>query len=631
MSEAIISVKSVSIQFGGPLILDQVSFEIAATDRVALIGRNGEGKSTLMKLLMNQYQPDSGEVFIRSGCRVTCLTQEIDSTIGGSILDVVIDGLGAELEPIKHYQSTLDAMENDTSSELFETLHHWEKELTNRNLWDAQRQAEKILSQLKLPIRKEFGTLSTGLKRRVLLARALIREPDLLLLDEPTNHLDVAAIEWFEHFFSKFKGALLFVTHDRAFLQKIANRTLELDRGKLTSWNCGYQKFLERKEAWLQSEEEYHRQFDKKMNREEAWLRRGIKARRARNEGRVRNLMQLRQKRAERRERGGKVSLQTQEADLSGQKVFFAQSLNFSYQGTPIIKGFDCQINRGDKVAIIGNNGCGKSTLLKLLLGELQPTQGTLKRGTNLKVAYFDQQRSALDESLQVWQAVADANDQVTINGKSKHVISYLEDFLFSPERARTPVKILSGGEKNRLLLARLFAKPANVLVLDEPTNDLDIETLEILEALLVSYLGTLLLVSHDRIFIDHIATSSLVFTTDGKIKEFIGGFYDWQEKQAPKGKAPNFAEKGKEKKKPPQKRKRTLSYKEKIEVESLPEQIDLLEQEQAVIMQALSDPKFFKNPPDTIQAQQNRLQEIEKLLKEKYDRWQALEEVLEN
>ncbi len=595
---ALISLREVCIGFGGPLLLDRVNLNIENRERVCLLGRNGAGKTSLMRLLHGDLSPDDGEVVRQQGMRVSYLPQEVPEGISGTVFDIVSGGLA-------------DAREVDEARK--------------------QNQVEKTISRMALEAGVQFDTLSAGLKRRVLLAKGLVSEPDLLLLDEPTNHLDIDAINWMEDFLLHFAGTLLFVTHDRMFLQRLATRTVELDRGRLIDWACDYDSFQKRKFAALSTEAVHWEEFDKKLAREETWIRRGIKARRTRNEGRVRELEKMREERAARRELMGAVRMSTQEAARSGKLVVEAQELSYSYDGeAPLIRDISTIIMRGDKVGIIGPNGSGKTTLLRILLGELQPVAGKLRHGVKLEVAYFDQLRAQLDEDKSVIENVGEGNDTILFNGRPRHVIGYLNDFLFSPERARSPVRILSGGERNRLLLARLFTKPANVLVLDEPTNDLDVETLELLEDLLLDYSGTVLLVSHDRAFLNNVVTSTLVLEGEGKITEYVGGYDDWlsQRKQPEKTLKPEKAGKS-ERQRPRRENRKGLSFKEQRELEALPERIETLEAEQKRLYELMADPAFYQQGSSPgITDNMARLKALEQELEDLYLRWEALEAV---
>jgi ATP-binding cassette subfamily F protein uup len=599
---ALVSLLDVSLSFGGAPLLDRVNLQIDRGERVCLVGRNGAGKSTLMKVIAGELQPDEGQVFRQPGSGFSMLRQEVPVGVEGTVRTVV-EGEGGSYE--------------------------------EHNDWERHDRVERLLEQMGLPTDAEFASLSAGQKRRVLLARGLVEAPQLLLLDEPTNHLDLESIEWLENFLLEWGGALLFVTHDRAFLRKLATRIVEVDRGKLVGWSCDYDTFLVRKQAVLEAEEVQRAQFDKKLAQEEEWIRRGVKAQRSRAQNRIHALEKMRAERAARRERTGTAKLTAQEADRSGFKVIACENAGFSYDGERwIVRDLTTRIERGDKIGIVGPNGAGKTTLLRLLLGQLAPTAGTIEQGTRLEIVYFDQLRAQLDDTMRVQDAVADGNATVTINGRMRHVISYLEDFLFEPARARTPIKALSGGERNRLLLARLFTKPCNVLVLDEPTNDLDAETLELLEDLLVEFGGTLLLVSHDRAFLNEVCTSLLVFEGEGKVTEYVGGYDDWQKEKAARAAA---AEKQRELEKEQAKRAaanavvekkaRKLSNKERGELEALPKRIESLETEQAALTGTLADPAFFKKGGAEVAKATTRLHEIEAELAAAFARWGELEE----
>lgn len=591
----LITLRNITVSFGAPPVLQQVSFVIDRRERVCLLGRNGAGKTTLLKLIAGDIKPDGGEIAIERGVTIAQLAQEVPQNISGKVFDV-----------------------------LASQLSHVED-------WVVRQRITELLSRLNLDGEAEFATLSGGLKRRVLLAKALVVEPDVLLLDEPTNHLDIENIEWLEQFFSKYYGALLFVTHDRLFLQKIATRIVELDRGNLTSWECDYATYLQRKQTILDAQATANALFDKKLAQEEVWLRQGVKARRTRNEGRVANLKKLRLERKARRELTGNVKLLIQQGDNSGKVVIDAENVTYGYE-QPIIKNFSTTILRGDKIGIIGPNGCGKTTLLRLLLGELTSTTGTIKMGTQLQVAYFDQLRNQFDEEKSLRENISGGSDQVTVNGKSRHIVSYLQDFLFAPDRISIPVCHLSGGERNRLLLAKLFTKPTNMLVLDEPTNDLDVETLELLEALLVDYSGTILLVSHDRVFLNNIVTSTLVFEGGGKINEYIGGYDDWL-RQRPQAMSPTIPA-GKVSAKPmltkTAKVEKQLTSAEKRELKILPEKIETIEAELEKLHQLMVDPNFYKQDKAAIVEIQTRSSFLEEELNKLYQRWEMLEKIAE-
>jgi ATP-binding cassette subfamily F protein uup len=625
---ALLGLRGITVSFGGPALLDGVELSIERGERLCLVGRNGSGKSTLMKVLSGEIVPEDGEVVRQGGLKVARLTQEVPHGLTGSVYDVVAAGLGAAGALLAEYHHVSHELAADCSDAMLRKLEQVQQRLEAAGGWELNREVETVLSRLELPAEAEFSALSGGLKRRVLLAQALITKPDLLLLDEPTNHLDIDAITWLEEFLLGFNGTLLFVTHDRSFLQRLATRIIELDRGRLTSWPGDFATYLRRKQEALDAEAGANALFDKKLAEEEVWIRQGIKARRTRNEGRVRALEAMRRERTERRERQGTARLQLNEADRSGKLVVEAEGVSFSYDGKPVIKDLSTVIMRGDKVGIIGPNGAGKTTLLRLLLGQLAPQQGSVRLGTKLEVAYFDQHRAILDEEMTVLDNVAQGSEQITVNGQSKHVMSYLQDFLFAPARARTPVKALSGGERNRLLLARLFTQPANVLVMDEPTNDLDMETLELLESLLVDYAGTLLVVSHDRAFLNNVVTSTLVFEGEGRIGDYVGGYDDWlrQRRSEP---AARPVEKTAAAAAPAERRdkpKAKMSYKEQRELETLPQRIEALEAEQQALHQAMSAPDFYQQDKAAVTATQDRLAALEDELTAAYERWEMLE-----
>lgn len=623
---ALVSLKNIDVSFGGPLLLEDVDLSIDRGERVCAVGRNGTGKSTIMRLIMGEVKPDDGEIVYQQGVKITLLTQEVPQDIRGSVFEVVAGGLGEQGKLIAEYHHVSAELGRDHSGKLMAELETVQRKLEATGGWQVQQRIETILSRLKLPENITFSELSGGLKRRVLLAKALAGDPDLLLLDEPTNHLDIDAIAWLEEFLLEFKGTLLFVTHDRMLLQKLATRIVDLDRGRLTSWPGNYQTYLERKQAALDAEAVENAKFDKKLAAEEAWIRQGIKARRTRNEGRVRALKELRRVRAERRGLTGAVRMQVQEAERTGKLVIEAQNVWYGYDDRPVIKDFSTTIIRGDKVGVIGPNGSGKTTLLKILLAELKPQKGKMKHGTNLDIAYLDQHRAQLNDEKTVQDNIANDSDYVTISGNRRHVIGYLQDFLFTPERARSPVKVLSGGERNRLLLARLFAKPSNVLVLDEPTNDLDIETLDLLEELLLDYQGTLLLVSHDRAFLNNVVTSSLVFEGEGRVMEYVGGYDDWVRQRRIEAPAAVRTEEKKEKPRPQREKPRKLSFKEQKELDVLPQRIEELEIEQQQIHASMTDPNFYRESGNKVSEYKARLESVEKKLGEAYKRWEELE-----
>lgn len=630
---ALVRFQQVGIGFGGPLVLEEANLALQPNERVCLVGRNGAGKSTLLKLLGNQLQPDGGQILRRAGLRWATLSQEIPKSLTGRVFDIVAAGLGETGQLIASYQHISQQLATNTSDTLLRELDQVQRALDAADGWTIQQRVEQTLTRMQLEPDVSFSALSGGLKRRVLLAQALVTEPDLLLLDEPTNHLDIENITWLESFLLRFQGTLVFVTHDRTFLRNLATRIIEVDRGHLHDWACDYDTFLQRKEAKLEIEARQNALFDKKLAEEEVWIRKGIKARRTRNEGRVRALEKMREERQQRRERLGTATIRTQDTERSGRLVIEAKQVSFQYPGTdaPTLRPFDTLIMRGDKVGLIGPNGSGKTTLLRLLLGDLSSPTGTIRHGTNLQIAYFDQQRAQLDGEKTVWENLGLDGDTIQFNGRARHVISYLQDFLFTPERARTAVKVLSGGERNRLLLARLFTQPANLLVLDEPTNDLDVETLELLESLLVAFEGTVLLVSHDRTFLNNVVTSSLVLEGEGRVKEYIGGYDDWlRQRPAPKPE-PVASPKPKAKERPQRTRPRKLSYKEKQELAHLPEQIETLETEQSEIYATLADPTFYQTKGDQTTKLQARLDAIASELEVAYERWETLEQLAES
>jgi len=629
---ALISLNEISVAFGGPLLFDELTLNLEAGERVALLGRNGTGKTTLMKVIAGQMGVDSGKIIRQQGVAITHLPQEIPAEITGSVFDIVASGLGNRGDLIKDYHHVSHQLHTDHSPELMRKLERLQTELDHTRGWDISNQVEYVIAQMKLDPESDFRNLSGGQKRRTLLAKALVLKPGILLLDEPTNHLDIDSINWLEGFLKNYPGTLLLVTHDRVFMRNIATRIIELDRGRLFSWSCDYETFLIRKQNALDDEVARQEEFGKKLAEEEAWLRKGVKARRTRNEGRVKALERMREEKKSQRKAIGQVNMRAQEAALSGDLVIKVSHIGYSYGDNCIIKDFSTQIMRGDKIGVIGPNGAGKTTLLRLLLGQMTPTKGKVRLGTNLDVAYYDQLREQLDEEKTVVENVCGTGDTVIINGKSRHIIGYLQDFLFSPERARTSVKVLSGGERNRLFLAMLFTRPSNVLVMDEPTNDLDIETLELLEELLVEYSGTLLLVSHDRAFLNNVVTSTMVLEGDGIIAEYPGGYDDWLSQRRPTAKEskPGVKETGEEdfmKKEKPRPLK--LSFKEEKELVSLPERIEKLENEREELFRLMSDAEYFKKTPSEMNEAKTKLATIEEDLLSAYGRWEYLEELM--
>ena len=632
---ALIRLRNIQLGFGGPLILDKLSLSVDAGERLCLLGRNGTGKSTLLKVVAGLIKPDSGELEYRQGIRLAMLDQEPRSDISGSIFDVVASGLGDNAKLLQDYHHAIHRLETDSSEQAIEQLSVIQNKVDSADAWGLNQQVEETLSRMKLDGDADYTRLSGGMKRRVLLAKALVIKPDILLLDEPTNHLDVAAIQWLEEQLLAFNGALLFITHDRAFMRHLSTRIIELDRGALKNYPCDYDTYLRRREEALHAEEVANAEFDKKLAQEEIWIRQGIKARRTRNEGRVRALEQLRRERSQRRERTGQVNMEVAKAQRSGKLVVEAEKVTFRYQDQDIIKLPGTTIIRGDKIGILGPNGVGKTTLLRLLLGELQPTTGTITLGTKLEVAYFDQMRAQLNENASVFDNISQGREFIEINGRSKHVISYLQDFLFAPERARSPVSALSGGERNRLLLARLFSKPSNILVLDEPTNDLDIETLELLEELVLNYEGTVLLVSHDREFVNNVVTSTLVFEGDGAVNEYVGGYDDWerQRKAAQVGQAAaekksvkTAAVEAKASTGQQAKKVNKRSYKDQRELDALPARIEEYETQITQLQNAMAADGFYQQEKDAILQVQAQLQQAEEALQQCYERWETLE-----
>ena len=624
---------NIHLAFGDQPLLDGADFQIRKGERVCLLGRNGAGKSTLMKVVSGEVISDDGGIWRKPGLRVGLLNQELPGQDDQKVYDVVASGLEQVGELISQFHRLSMNIQSDADMNALEKV---QAQLEAQDGWSLQQKVDTVIKKLALPSEKTMKELSGGWRRRVELARALVCEPDLLLLDEPTNHLDIVAIDWLEKQLTDFKGALLFITHDRSFLQNLATRIVELDRGQLTSWECDYKTYLERKAHALEVEAEHNAQFDKKLAQEEAWIRQGIKARRTRNEGRVRALKSLRDERLQRREVQGKASFTLEQADSSGKLVMEAERISQAFDDNVVIKDFSLRVMRGDKVGLIGANGVGKSTLLRILLGQMKAQQGKVKSGTKLEVAYFDQMRDQLDLEKTVIDNVAEGRETITINGSNRHVMGYLGDFLFPPKRCRVPVKALSGGERNRLLLARLFSKPANLLVLDEPTNDLDVETLELLESLLVDFTGTVLLVSHDRAFLDNVVSSSLVFKPGGNIQEFVGGFEDWLrqggaigqlvEEPAPKSKASTTpkAETPQQETAPQQKKK--LSYKLQRELDAIPGEIEVLEQQLEALEAKMAEPDFYAGDNQLVQETLLQLEQVNADIEQKMERWETLE-----
>ena len=568
------------MSFGGPLLLDAATLTIEEGERIGLLGRNGTGKSTLLNLLVGDVPPDSGEIVRNAATRVSLLPQDVPDTLPGTVYDIVASGGQGHLELLRQYHDLTMQLARESDTALLKKLERVQHRLETSGAWHFHQRVELVISWTSLDENAEFRLLSAGMKRRVLLAKALANEPDLLLLDEPTNHLDIDAILWLEEFLLRFDKTIVFVTHDRAFLQRVATRIVEIDRGRLLSFDCDYDSYLERRQALLDAEEKAWQGFDRKLAREEVWIRQGIKARRTRNEGRVRALQQLRLERDLRRERMGNARIAIMEADRGGRLVAEAEKISFAYGGKEILENFSTAIIRGDRVGILGPNGSGKTTLLKILLGELKPHKGRVRLGAGLKIAYFDQLRAQLADDRTLRESIVDGGDTVFVGGASRHVVGYLQDFLFSPDQIQAPVRLLSGGERIRLLLAKLFSVPSNVLVLDEPTNDLDTETLSLLEERLLTYNGTILLVSHDRAFLNNVVTSTLVFEDDGRLREYVGGYDDWL-RQRPEPTTRKEPKAVKKEEKPVGERapqaKRKLSYKEARDLETLPQRIEAL------------------------------------------------------
>ncbi|EKO3416853.1 ABC transporter ATP-binding protein [Vibrio fluvialis] len=631
---ALITIHNGLLAFGDHPLLDHADFALQENERVCLVGRNGAGKSTLMKVLAGETIMDDGKMQVMQDVIVSRLEQDPPRDQEGNVYDYVAGGLKEVGQQLKIYQDLLDLVAVEPTEANIKRLSAIQEQLEHAGAWRFEDRIKNVLSALKLDGHTKLTDLSGGWQRKAALARALVCDPDVLLLDEPTNHLDVTTIEWLEGFLKDFRGSIIFISHDRAFIKSMATRIVDLDRGKLNSFPGNYDKYLVEKEEQLRVEDMQNAEFDKKLAQEEVWIRQGIKARRTRNEGRVRALKKLREERSERREVLGKVNLQIDDAARSGKIVFEAENLQYSIDGKSIVKDFSFNIMRGDRIALVGPNGCGKSTLLKLLLGELQPDSGRLHCGTKLEVAYFDQYREMLDPEKSVIDNLADGKQEVTIGGRQRHALSYLQDFLFAPKRARTPVKALSGGEKNRLLLARIFLKSNNLLVLDEPTNDLDIETLELLEDLLANYQGTLLLVSHDREFVDNTVTSSWIFEGDGVIEEFVGGYHDAQQQRQQVLQSRN-AEKVVKAEKVVEESPKTasskakskkLSYKLQRELETLPVKLEELEAEIEALQEQVNSPDFFGQPVEATQPILDKLAATEQALEIAFERWEELE-----
>ncbi|MGQ4583445.1 ATP-binding cassette domain-containing protein [Lysobacter sp. F60174L2] len=629
----LITLNNVDYSVGGPLLLENVDFSVEPGERVALIGRNGAGKSTLLKLLSGDIHADDGEIRREGGARIARLEQEVPAGADGDVFDVVADGMGelgkwlAEF----HHLSHADEFDADAMSAV-------QAKIDAAQGWSADQRVVETLDKLGLDGDAPFSGLSGGMKRRVLLARALVSAPDLLLLDEPTNHLDIESIDWLESFLKSWQGALIFVTHDRRFLRALATRIVEIDRGQLTSWPGDWANYERRREERLNAEAQENARFDKMLAQEEIWIRQGIKARRTRDEGRVRRLKAMRVERSQRRDLTGNVRMEFAQAENSGKKVIEAKHVSFDFGGKPLLDDVSTIVFRGDRIGLIGPNGSGKTTLLKTLLGDLQPSVGEVKTGSNLQIAYFDQYRATLREDWNALENVSEGREFVEVGGKQKHVIGYLQDFLFTPERARAPITRLSGGERNRLLLAKLFAQPSNLLVMDEPTNDLDVETLELLEELLGDYPGTLLLVSHDRDFLDNVVTSTLVMEGNGRVGEYVGGYSDWLRQRRVEFTAPASARSTSAKSASmpvspvaaaaatPSAPKRKLSYKDARELEQLPQRIEELEARVEAMTAEMNEPAFYQRGADGIAAHNTAMAEVQAELDRAYARWSELE-----
>ncbi|HFQ4860792.1 TPA: ABC transporter ATP-binding protein [Vibrio vulnificus] len=632
---ALLTIHNGQLAFGDNPLLDKADFVLQEHERVCLVGRNGAGKSTLMKVLAGEVILDDGKLQIAQDVVVSRLEQAPPRNEPGTVYDYVASGLAEVGEQLKIYHDLLDLVAQEPTEKNINRLARVQEQLDHANAWRFEDRVKHVLAALKLDAETKLTDLSGGWQRKAALAKALVCDPDVLLLDEPTNHLDVTTIEWLETFLKDFRGSIIFISHDRAFIKAMATRIVDLDRGKLASFPGDYDNYLVEKEEMLRVEEMQNAEFDKKLAQEEVWIRQGIKARRTRNEGRVRALKKLREERQNRVDVQGKAKIQIDDAARSGKIVFEAEKLQFSFDGKKIVDDFSFNIMRGDRIALIGPNGCGKSTVLKLLLDQLKPESGRLHCGTKLEVAYFDQYREILDPEKTVIDNLADGKQEVTVGGRERHALSYLQDFLFSPKRARTPVKALSGGEKNRLLLARIFLKPNNLLILDEPTNDLDIETLELLEELLANYQGTLLLVSHDRQFVDNTVTTSWIFEGEGKIEEFVGGYHDAQqqrkqaiearevmEKSAPKAKVVEETPKTA----PAKNTSKKLSYKLQRELEALPAKLEQLEVDIEALQEQVNSAEFFAQPVETTQPVLEQLAALEQELEIAFERWEELE-----
>jgi ATP-binding cassette subfamily F protein uup len=626
---SLLQLKNAQLSFGHPSLLDHGELVIQPGERVCLVGRNGCGKSTLLKVIANEQALDDGQRIVSSEVKISRLPQDPPESIDSTLFDYVAEGIAEKGELLKQYFSQINLVTQDHSDKNLARLEQLQHQLEHENAWEFEQQINQVLTLLGLQAEQTLSSLSGGWRRKAALARALVGGPDILLLDEPTNHLDISMIKWLEGVIKEYKGAVVFVSHDRAFIRSVATRIVDLDRAKLTSYPGDYQTYLDKKAEDLKNEANANAEFDKKLSQEEVWIRQGIKARRTRNEGRVRALKALRQEHSQRRQLVGKAVVAASSGGNSGKIVFEAENLGYRFDDNLIVEGLDLSVFRGDKLALIGPNGCGKSTLIKLLLGKIEAQQGTVRQGVNLEVAYFDQHRLALDLDKSVIDVVADGKKDLIVNGNSRHVMSYLQDYLFTPDRVNAPVRSLSGGEKNRLLLAKLLLKPSNLLILDEPTNDLDVETLELLEDLLTQYQGTVILVSHDREFVDNVVTSSLFFEGNGVLREFVGGYSDienWYQSEKKPTDNETSVKSASPKSQPAKRKAKKLSYKQQMELDELPKKIEQLEQKIQSLQVKINDPDFFTQSLDEFNAAVSDLNSSESLLTNAYDRWDELE-----
>lgn len=622
----LLTLTDISLAYGHHALLDKVNFQIDPGERACLVGRNGTGKSTLFRVICGQAQADDGEFWVQDSLKISYLEQEVPADQSGTVYEMVASGMGEVGQILADYHHALTELDDSVPGNL-DRLSDLQHQVDVADGWNIDQKVETVLSRLSLNADQSLSDCSGGMRRRVMLARALVSEPDLLLLDEPTNHMDISAITWLEEFLKGFNGALMFITHDRTFLRNLATRMVELDRGHLSSFPTGYDDYLVKKEELLEIETRANARFDKKLSEEEKWIRKGIKARRTRNEGRVRALKAMREERRQRREVQGRVNINMDSGDLSGKLVSDLRNVSFSYTDQPIVTDLTTRIMRGDRVGIIGPNGSGKSTLLKLLLGELEPQQGEVVRGTKLQMAYFDQHRTQLQSDKTVRENISEGSDYVLLRGRSQHVIGYLRKFLFPPDRIDSPVRILSGGERNRLMLARLFTRPANMLIMDEPTNDLDVDTLELLEDLLLEYDGTLLLVSHDRTFLDNVVSSTLVFEGEGQVNEYVGGYDDWLRQRPPEsGNKPPVQSSSKASKGKRHRKSKKLGFNQARELKALPGQIEALEKEQQKIEGQIADTDFYQQDRVEIGKTMARLKEVHEELQQAFERWEQLD-----